>query len=231
MVKHPNPNKIEKQLRANVTGKNVIITGATSGIGEEAAKLFTQAGAKVIVIARNADKLAKTKALLAEFGEIHTYQCDLSAIETIDATAQQILKDHGHIDVLVNNAGRSIRRPIKDSLDRFHDYERTMQLNYFGAVRLIHALLPSMLGRQSGHIINISSYGVLLSSAFFSAYVASKAALDAYSRCLAAEVKHKNLNVTTLNFPLVRTPMISPCLLYTSPSPRDKRQSRMPSSA
>jgi len=125
-----------------------------------------------------------------------------------------VLADFGHVDVLVNNAGRSIRRAVVESYDRFHDFERTMQLNYFGAIRMIMNLLPGMTAQRSGHIVNISSIGVLTNAARFSAYVASKAALDAYGRCLSAEVKHKNIEVTAIYMPLVRTPMIAPTKVY-----------------
>jgi NAD(P)-dependent dehydrogenase (short-subunit alcohol dehydrogenase family) len=142
------------------------------------------------------------------------YPCDLSNMEAIDAMADAVLNDFGHVDVLVNNAGRSIRRAVIESLDRFHDFERTMQLNYFGSVRLILKLLPSMTHRKAGQVINISSIGVLANAARFSAYVASKAALDAFSRCLSAEVKHKNIEITAIYMPLVRTPMIAPTKIY-----------------
>lgn len=206
--------QLEKQLIPAVQDKHVIITGGSSGIGKKTAEIFAKAGAHVIIVARSQQGLDAAKAELSEFGDITTYSCDLSDLEAIDATAKHILAERGQVDILINNAGRSIRRAIKDSLDRFHDYQRTMAVNYFGAVRLIHALLPSMVARKSGHIINISSYGVMLNSAFFSAYIASKAALDAYSRCLAAEVRHQHIKVTTINMPLVRTPMIAPTKLY-----------------
>src|SRR5699024_1362412 len=131
-----------------------------------------------------------------------------------DECAQAILAEHHHVDVLINNAGRSIRRAVFESLDRFHDFERTMQLNYFGAVRFILALLPAMAKRRDGHIINISSIGVLTNAPRFSAYVASKAALDAFSRCLSPEVASRNIELTTVYMPLVRTPMIAPTKLY-----------------
>ena len=126
----------------------------------------------------------------------------------------EVLRDFGHVDVLINNAGRSIRRAVFESFDRFHDFERTMQLNYFGAVRLIMNLLPGMAKQKSGHIINISSIGVLANAARFSAYVASKSALDAFSRCLSAEVKSRNIDITAIYMPLVRTPMIAPTKMY-----------------
>ena len=133
----------------------------------------------------------------------------------IERMAKEVLQEHGRVDVLVNNAGRSIRRSIALSYDRFHDFERTMQLNYFGAVRLILTLLPVMRqhspdGRYGGHIINISSIGVQTNTPRFSAYVASKAALDAFSRCIASEVIDDGVHLTTIHMPLVRTPMIAP---------------------
>ena len=139
---------------------------------------------------------------------------DDDAARGIDALLRRVLDDHGGVDILVNNAGRSIRRAIENSLDRFHDYERTMQLNYFGALRLIMGFIPSMLQKKRGHIINISSIGVLSNAPRFSAYVASKAALDAFSRCAAAEFSDSGIEFTTINMPLVRTAMIAPTKIY-----------------
>jgi NAD(P)-dependent dehydrogenase (short-subunit alcohol dehydrogenase family) len=144
------------------------------------------------------------------------HRCDLSHLDDIDRMAAEVLAAHGRVDVLVNNAGRSIRRSIALSYDRMHDFQRTMQLNYFGAVKLILALLPQMRERKSGHIVNVSSTGVQLSVPRFSAYVASKAALDAFSRCIAPEVQGDGVRITTIYMPLVRTPMIAPTGLYKS---------------
>ncbi len=198
-----------------LAGKVVIVTGASSGIGFNVAKKLGAAGAKVILVARTREKLEQTQFIIEKAGgEAHVYPCDLNDMAAIDRCAQQILDDFGHVDILVNNAGRSIRRAVLESTTRFHDFERTMQLNYFGAIRMILALLPSMAQRKNGHIINISSIGVLANAARFSAYVASKAALDAFSRSLAAEVKHKNIEITAIYMPLVRTPMIAPTKIY-----------------
>jgi short-subunit dehydrogenase len=192
-----------------------IVTGASSGIGFVVAKKLAAAGAKVVLVARTREKLEETQKIIAKAGgEAHVYPCDLNNIEAIDKCAQAVLADFGHVDILINNAGRSIRRAVFESLDRFHDFERTMQLNYFGAVRMILNLLPGMAQRRSGHVINISSIGVLANAARFSAYVASKAALDAFSRCLSAEVKHRNIEITAIYMPLVRTPMIAPTKIY-----------------
>jgi NAD(P)-dependent dehydrogenase (short-subunit alcohol dehydrogenase family) len=131
-----------------------------------------------------------------------------------DTLVARVLREHGTCDYLVNNAGRSIRRGIINSFDRFHDFERTMQLNYFGSLRLVMGFLPKMLEQKSGHIINVSSIGVLSNAPRFSAYVASKAAMDAFSACAASEFLDKGINFTTINMPLVRTPMIAPTRMY-----------------
>ena len=207
--------RVPRRAVRKLTGKIVLITGASSGIGLVTAKKAAAAGAKVLLVARTREKLEETRRIIEKAGgEAHIYPCDLSNMESIDVMAGQVLNDFGHVDVLVNNAGRSIRRSVMESLDRFHDFERTMQLNYFGAVRLMLKLLPSMTHRKDGHIINISSIGVLANAARFSSYVASKAALDAFSRCLSAEVKHKNIEITAIYMPLVRTPMIAPTKIY-----------------
>jgi NAD(P)-dependent dehydrogenase (short-subunit alcohol dehydrogenase family) len=135
-------------------------------------------------------------------------------MDDIDRMTDEVLAQHGHVDILVNNAGRSIRRSIALSYDRFHDYERTMQLNYFGAVKLILRLLPVMRERKSGHIVNVSSIGVQTNTPRFSAYVASKAALDAFTRCISSEIVDDNVHTTIIYMPLVRTPMIAPTKMY-----------------
>lgn len=207
--------KVPRGAVKKLSGKVVIVTGASSGIGFNVAKKLGACGAKVILVARTREKLEQTKFIIEKAGgEAHVYPCDLNDMGAIDQCAKHILEDFGHVDVLVNNAGRSIRRAVLESTTRFHDFERTMQLNYFGAIRMILALLPGMAQRKNGHIINISSIGVLANAARFSAYVASKAALDAFSRSLAAEVKHKNIEITAIYMPLVRTPMIAPTKIY-----------------
>jgi short-subunit dehydrogenase len=205
----------DRSLSGAVRGKIVLITGASSGIGKATAVKVADAGATVLLVARSADKLEETRdEIVAAGGTAHIHQCDLSDMEDIERMAEEVLGYHGHVDVLVNNAGRSIRRSVALSYDRFHDYERTIQLNYLGALRLILALLPTMRARRSGHIINISSIGVQTNPPRFSAYVASKAALDAFSRVIASEVKDDKVHLTTINMPLVRTPMIAPTRMY-----------------
>lgn len=214
MLKHKNATQIEEQLSTHVCGKTVLITGGSRGIGKKTAEVLLKAGAHVILVARNVDALQQAQTQLSPYGTAAIYPCDLSDLNSIETLVEHVISEQGKVDILINNAGRSIRRSIKDSLTRFHDYERTMQINYFAAVKLTNCLLPHMLKRQTGHIINISSYGVLSSSPLFSAYIASKAALDAYGRCLAAEVKHSKVHVSTLNFSLVRTDMIAPTKIY-----------------
>ena len=198
-------------LPERVEGKVVMVTGATSGIGKASALKLARAGATVLVIARTAEKLEETLHEIDQLGgTAQAYSCDVSDLTDVDNLIQQVLADHGHVDILVNNAGRSIRRSVVHAFDRFHDYERTMQLNYFGALRLIMQLMPSMIENGSGHVINISSIGVLTNAPRFSAYVASKAALDAFTRCASSELAHEGIRFTTINMPLVRTPMIAP---------------------
>ena len=207
--------KLKKLFQQKVNGKTIIVTGASSGIGLTVSKYLAQAGAHVLLLARTKDKLDEVKAEIeAEGGKASVFPCDLNDMESIDAVSKEILASVDHIDILINNAGRSIRRAVHESVDRFHDFERTMQLNYFGAVRLVLNLLPHMMQRKDGHIINISSIGVLANATRFSAYVASKAALDAFSRCLSAEVHSHKIAITSIYMPLVRTPMIAPTKMY-----------------
>ncbi|WP_180175649.1 SDR family NAD(P)-dependent oxidoreductase [Acinetobacter sp. YH12025] len=208
-------SRLEKRFVDRVNGKTILITGASSGIGLTTAHRLANAGAHVLLVARTKETLDAVKAEIeATGGKADVFPCDLNDMESIDAVAQRILASVDHIDILINNAGRSIRRAVHESTDRFHDFERTMQLNYFGAVRLVMNLLPKMMIRREGHIINISSIGVLANATRFSAYVASKAALDAFSRCLSAEVHSHNISITSVYMPLVRTPMIAPTKIY-----------------
>jgi len=205
----------DRSLSGAVRGKVVLITGASSGIGKATAVKVADAGATVLLVARSVEKLEETKREIeAGGGTAHVHRCDMAEIEDIERMAEEVLAYHGHVDILLNNAGRSIRRSVALSYDRFHDYERTIQLNYFGAVRLILALLPRMRERKSGHLINVSSIGTQTNPPRFSAYVASKAALDAFSRVIASEVIDDGVHITTIHMPLVRTPMIAPTRMY-----------------
>ncbi len=205
----------DRSLASVVRDKRVLITGASSGIGLETAVRVGEAGGIVLLVSRTREKLEEVaEQIRAVGGTAHVHPADLSDLDDIDRLAEEVLDEHGGVDVLINNAGRSIRRSVARSYDRFHDYERTMQLNYFGALKLILALLPGMRERKSGHIINVSSIGVQTNTPRFSAYVASKSALDAFSRCAAPECVADNVKFTTVYMPLVRTPMIAPTDIY-----------------
>ena len=206
---------IDRSLEGKVRDKVVVVTGGTSGIGEATAYKLAEAGAQVVVVARDPEKAAPVlEKIKAAGGKAKFISCDLSSLDDCDKLVAAVKKEFGRIDYLVNNAGRSIRRGIASSYDRFHDFERTMQLNYFGSLRLIMGFMPMMVAQGGGHVINISSIGVLTRAPRFSAYVASKAALDAWSDCAASEFIDNNVNFTTINMPLVKTPMIAPTKLY-----------------
>jgi NAD(P)-dependent dehydrogenase (short-subunit alcohol dehydrogenase family) len=193
----------------------VLITGASSGIGRASALKVAAAGGVPLLVARNVERLEEVRAeIVAAGGAAYVYAADMSDMESVDRLVERVLADHRHVDMVVNNAGRSIRRSIALSYDRFHDFERTMQLNYFGAIRLIIGLLADMRERGFGHIVNISSIGVQTNPPRFSAYVASKAALDAFTRVVASETIGDGVTFTTIHMPLVRTPMIAPTKMY-----------------
>jgi thioester reductase-like protein len=205
----------ERSLSKSIDDKTILVTGASSGIGRELALKLGEAGGRVILVSRTKEKLDEVAdAVKQAGGEPHVKPTDLSDMDDIQRLADEVNEEFGGVDILVNNAGRSIRRSVKASYERFHDYERTMQLNYFGALRLILSFLPGMRDRRTGHIINISSIGVQTNTPRFSAYVASKAALDAFSRCVAPEVIGDGVHITTIYMPLVRTPMIAPTNIY-----------------
>jgi short-subunit dehydrogenase len=186
----------------------IVITGASSGIGEHAARQLARKGHFVCLVARRHDELARVhEKIVRDGGEAAIYAADLSVGSEVDACATAILAAHGPVDVLVNNAGRSIKRSIRASLSRDHDFQRTMQINYFAAVRLTMRLLPAMLENRRGHIVNITSMSVQVATPGYAAYTASKAALEGYSRCLAAELVDSGVDVTLIRYPLVRTPM------------------------
>ncbi len=205
----------ERSLASSIRGKKILITGASSGIGLETALKIGDAGGEVLLVSRTREKLDEVAAMIDELGgKGHVHPADLSDVEDVERVADEIVEQHGGVDILVNNAGRSIRRSVAASYDRFHDFERTMQLNYFGALKLILKFLPGMRERKGGHIVNVSSIGVQTNTPRFSAYVASKSALDAFSRCLGPEVVGDGVHITTVYMPLVRTPMIAPTDIY-----------------
>ncbi|HEX6708179.1 MAG TPA: SDR family oxidoreductase [Albitalea sp.] len=211
---------IDRTLRGTVAGKVVLVTGGSSGIGLAAAIKFAEAGAVTIICARDEAKLAEAKKEIFEKAgkdaTVVTYSADIADEESCRNMVEWLTETYGGVDFLVNNAGRSIRRAIESSYDRFHDFERTMQLNYFGCLRVTMGLLPGMVAKHKGHIVNISSIGVLTNAPRFSAYVASKAALDAWTRCASSEYADQGITFTTINMPLVRTPMIAPTKIYNN---------------
>lgn len=211
---------IDRTLRGTVAGKVVLVTGGSSGIGLASAIKFAEAGAITIICARDEAKLAEAKKeILSVAGKdavVVTYSADIADEASCKGMVDWIVENYGGVDFLINNAGRSIRRAIESSYDRFHDFERTMQLNYFGCLRVTMGLLPSMVEKKRGHIVNISSIGVLTNAPRFSAYVASKAALDAWTRCASSEYADLGITFTTINMPLVRTPMIAPTKIYNN---------------
>jgi short-subunit dehydrogenase len=202
-------------LNGAVKGRIVLITGASSGIGASVATQLGAAGATVLLVARTRKKLQEVADEVEDGGgTAYVHPCDLSDPDDVDRMAKEVLSEHDHVDVLVNNAGKSIRRSVNRSYDRFHDYQRTMALNYFAPVKLILDLLPIMRERGSGHIVNVSTIGLQINTPRFAAYLASKAALDAFSRSIGPEIISDGVHVTTVYMPLVRTPMIAPTKIY-----------------
>lgn len=216
--RHLDPDlHIDRSLRGTVAGKVVLVTGGSSGIGLATAHKLAEAGATTLICGRDVDKLeAACQEARARGYSFVTYPVDIADMADCDRFIKQLMADHGGVDFLINNAGRSIRRAIESSYERFHDFERTMQLNYFGSLRVTMGLLPGMVAKGKGHVVNISSIGVLTNAPRFSAYVASKAALDAWTRCAASEFADQGISFTTINMPLVRTPMIAPTGLYNN---------------
>jgi short-subunit dehydrogenase len=219
---------LAQSLSGAVKGHPVLITGASSGIGEVTALEIGKAGGTVLLVARTREKLEDVAEQVRELGgTAHVHPCDLTDTDDIDRMAREVLDAHGHVDILINNAGKSIRRSIDRSYDRFHDYQRTMALNYFAPVKLILDLLPVMRDRGTGHIINISTIGLQVNTPRFAAYLASKAALDAFSRSIGPEIIGDGVHITTVYMPLVRTPMIAPTKAYDRlpvASPEDAAQ-------
>ena len=198
-----------------LAGRVVLVTGASSGIGEQTALAVGRAGATVLLVARRADDLERVRAQVeAAGGRAASYPCDLTDLPAVDALVARVLAEHGAVDYLVNNAGRSIRRSLHLSHDRFHDFERTMAINYFGPVRLTMGLLPAMREQGFGHVVNVLSWGVQLRAPKFAAYLASKSALDTWARIAGRETWSDNVTFTNMRFGLVRTPMVVPTDSY-----------------
>jgi NAD(P)-dependent dehydrogenase (short-subunit alcohol dehydrogenase family) len=209
---------IDRSLKGTVGGKVVLVTGGSSGIGLAAAIKFAEAGAVTVICARGEDKLAdavkEIRAAAGKDAKVFAYSVDIADEAGCKVFLDMLEAEHGGVDFLINTAGRSIRRAIENSYDRFHDFQRTMDLNYFGCLRVTMGLLPGMVKKRKGHVVNISSIGVLTNAPRFSAYVASKAALDAWTRCASSEYADTGITFTTINMPLVRTPMIAPTKIY-----------------
>jgi NAD(P)-dependent dehydrogenase (short-subunit alcohol dehydrogenase family) len=196
-------------LPSPLAGRVVLVTGASSGVGEATAHAVAARGATVLCVARRRDQLDRVVAeIRGEGGDAHGYPCDLTDADATDGLVRQVLADHDHVDLLVNNAGRSIRRSLEYSYDRMHDFERTMAINYFGPVRLTLGLLPRMRERRFGHVVNVVTWGVQLKAPKFSAYIASKTALDSFARIAGRETFFDNVTFTNLRLDLVRTDMI-----------------------
>lgn len=204
-------------LPSPLAGHTVLVTGASSGIGEETALAVARRGARVLLVARRAHSLERVKASIEEAGGVaEVYPCDLTDGPAVDALVGQLLARHGAVDYLVNNAGRSIRRSLELSHDRFHDVERTMAVNYFGPVRLTMGLLPAMRAQRFGHVVNIVTWGVQIKAPKFAPYIASKTALDTFSRIAGREAFFDNVTFTNMRFSLVQTPMTAPTEAYSS---------------
>ena len=214
--RHLDPDlRIDRSLTGRAAGRVILITGGSTGIGKATAFRLAAAGATTLIVARDVDKLERTREEAAARGlKLITYSADITDPSQCDKVIEKIAGEHGHVDILINNAGRSIRRGIENSFTRLHDFERTMQLNYFACLRITMGFLPEMVRRKSGHVINISSIGVLTNAPRFSAYIASKAALEAWTRCAASEFLDRGVEFTTINMPLVRTAMSAPTRFY-----------------
>lgn len=209
---YPTSRASEESLRTAVAGKVVLVTGASHGIGKASARKLAAAGAVVLLVARSRPELERLAAdITADGGAARAYPTDLTDMDAVEDLGRTLLADYGHIDMVISNAGRSIRRPISESYDRFHDFTRTIDINYLGPVRLLLAVLPHMRARGQGHIVNVSTWGVLMPpSPRWSAYGASKAAFDVWLRSVATEIARDDVTTTSVYMPLVHTRMSAP---------------------
>ncbi len=207
--------RITADASSPLADRVVLVTGASSGIGEATARAVARRGARVLLVARRADELDRVRMVIEGAGGVaSSYPCDLTDGDAVDRLVTQVLAEHGAVDHLVNNAGRSIRRSLRLSEDRFHDFERTMAVNYFGPVRLTMGLLPAMRSQRFGHVVNVLTWGVQVKAPKFAAYIASKTALDTWSRIAGRETFADNVTFTNMRLGLVRTPMVSPTEAY-----------------
>ncbi|MBE9101123.1 SDR family NAD(P)-dependent oxidoreductase [Vacuolonema iberomarrocanum] len=203
------------RLQRYLAGKTVLITGASYGIGECLAANLADTQAYLLLVARTEAKLLEVQQRVeAKGGRADIFPCDLRVESEVQALLHTLQQLPGGIDIFVSNAGKSIRRSIFDSLDRPHDFTRTMNLNYFAPVQLMLGLIPTLVARQ-GHVINISAVNVLLIPApQWAAYQASKTAFDQWFRCVSPELNAKGIHTTSIYLPLVRTRMIEPTKAY-----------------
>ncbi|WP_435824998.1 SDR family NAD(P)-dependent oxidoreductase [Nocardia niwae] len=209
---YPTSRPRDEALRAAVGGKIVLVTGSSHGIGKASARRLAAAGATVLLVARSGGELERLAAeITAAGGVAHTYPTDLTDMDAVERLGRLLLDEHGHLDVVINNAGKSIRRPIDESYDRFHDFTRTIEVNYLGPVRLLLTLLPAMRARRQGHLVNVSTWGVRMPPApRWAAYGASKSAFDVWLRSVASEVSADGVTTTSIYLPLVHTRMSAP---------------------
>jgi len=218
--RHLDPERTKEQrCEKAFRGKIVLITGGSGGIGFTSAKRAAAYGAQLILVGRNQEKLNKALSVLTPIaqksgGGIETCAYDVSDLDACDALVEYVLKKYGHVDILFNNAGLSIRRSVGKSLDRFHDFQRSMQTNYFGALRILLGFLPSMIERKSGHVLYSSTMGTFSPTPRFGAYNASKSAMDAMLDAMAAEFTGRNIYFTSIKFPMVKTEMLAPTKDY-----------------
>ncbi len=209
--------RLSRDPSSPLTGRTVLVTGASSGIGEATALAVARHGAQVLLVARRQEELDRVRdEIEAAGGTAASYACDLADGDSVDALVERVLADHGGVDYLVNNAGRSIRRSLHLTHDRFHDFERTMAVNYFGPVRLTMGLLPAMRAQRFGHVVNVVTWGVQMKAPKFAAYIASKTALDTWSRIASRETYGDNVTFTNMRFSLVRTAMVAPTEAYAA---------------
>jgi short-subunit dehydrogenase len=214
-----------RDLPSPVAGKRVLVTGASSGIGAATARAVAARGATVLLVARRAEELEQVRSEIeSSGGTAYAYVCDLTDATAVDELVATVLAEHGAVDMLVNNAGRSIRRSLKYSYDRMHDFERTMAVNYFAPVRLVLGLLPAMRAQRFGHVVNVLSWGVQVKAPRFTAYLASKTALDTWSRIAGRETYADNVTFTNVRLPLVRTEMIRETDVYRRSRARTPEQ-------
>jgi len=211
-----------------LSGRTVLVTGASSGIGEATARAVAARGGTVLLVARRADELERVRSdIVSDGGRAAAYACDLTDVAdggAVDLLVKRVLDEHGPVDYLVNNAGRSIRRSLHLSYDRFHDVERSLAINFLGPVRLTLGLLPAMRGQRFGHVVNVVTWGVQMKAPKFTAYIASKTALDVWSRAAGRETYGDNVTFTNIRFALVHTAMSAPTEAYEGLKGRSPEQ-------